>query len=447
MTDSTVILAYPKIEYEKDYPCFWLPFSLLTIAKVVLDRKLANVIIFDGHQSNMSEWEAVLDQYLLTTSCIGVSILTGGGQIKHALEMVERVKSRKNCPPIVWGGPHVNVLPEQTLNHPLVDAVLIGPGQSSLPPFLEAIQGQRKFIEVPGLMMKVGEKRIHGLPNPPRVRQLGKYPWHLLNIEAYIRHDPIISPRTLNYVASQGCVYECQFCYELNYQKKYSYVDAETLLDDIEFLCKTYDLGGIKFYDADWFINLKRAQQFSQGLLDRNINIRWAASIHPNDILRMKRSHPSLLQLLAESGCVRLLMGIESGSNRVLKDVVKKNVTRDDIFEVVSTIAEHHILGSYTFIVGFPDETDDEQDETYQLIEKIKRIYPSSETKIHLFAPYPGTPLYEKAIQTGFHPPTSLEDWSDYDYYESQTPWTNQTTAEKARKNRMMISPPAKKKY
>lgn len=428
-----VILLYPKVDHEKDYVYFWMPFSLLTLAKPLLDDDLADVVLFDGNQHNAADWERLLDEHLDQTLCIGVSIMTGGGQIGHALELVKIAKERSTCPPVVFGGPHVNVLPDQTARHELVDAVLVGPGQNSMPAFVTALRDKANWEDVPGLITSRGTELVRGPVNPPRTGLMGHYPWHLLDVEKYVRDDPTVAPRTLNYISSQGCVYKCQFCYELTYQRKYSAMAADGLVADIDDLRRRYGLNGIKFYDADWFVNLRRAAAFCEGVIEGELDIRWAASINPNDILKARRAGIPLLELVAKSGGSRLLMGIESGNERVLRDVVRKEVTRDQIREVTADIAGHGLLGSYTFIVGFPGEHDDEVDDTYSLIEELRQLEPTPETRVHLFAPYPGTPLYEDAVRAGFEPPATLEDWSHFDYYDSQTPWTSAATVARAR--------------
>lgn len=336
------------------------------------------------------------------------------------------------------------MLPEQTLAHAMVDSILVGPGQNSMPSYIRALTGQIPFAEVPSLRMLKKGIEICGPDNPPRTQRLGRYPWELLPVNDYLRNDPTVSDRTLNYVSSQGCVYKCRFCYELTYNRKYSAIDAESLLDEIESLKLRFDITGVKFYDADWFINLKRAVAFCRGLIERQIKIKWAASINPNDILKARDREPELMRLLNESGCTRLLMGVESGSNRVLNEIVEKEITREQIFDVAKEISQNGILGSYTFIVGFPGETEIEQEQTYELIERLRLLRPQPETRVHIFAPYPGTPLYEKAISYGFVPPTSLEEWSRYDYYDSLTPWTSDETVTRARANtHMKLSPKA----
>lgn len=427
-----VILLYPKVDHEKDYVYFWMPFSLLTLAKPLLDG-LADVVLFDGNQAGAAAWAAFLDEHLDRAVCIGVSIMTGGGQIGHALDLVRMARERPGCPPVVFGGPHVNVLGEQTAEHELVDAVLVGPGQNSMPAFVTALTNNTAWDHVPGLIARHGTELLRGPVNPPRTGIMGHYPWHLLDVELYVRDDPTVAPRTLNYISSQGCVYKCQFCYELTYQRKYSAMAADGLVADIDDLTRRFGLSGIKFYDADWFVNLKRSAAFCQGVIEGGLDIRWAASINPNDILKARRADIPLLKLVAASGGSRLLMGVESGNDRVLRDVVRKEVTRTQILDVAREIGSHGILGSYTFIVGFPGESDAEVDDTYNLIEELRALTPTPETRVHLFAPYPGTPLYDDAVRAGFDPPSTLDGWSHFDYYDSQTPWTSDETVRRAR--------------
>jgi radical SAM superfamily enzyme YgiQ (UPF0313 family) len=437
-----VILAYPRVEHEKDYLYHWMPFSLLTVAKPLLDGGLVDVVIFDGNQRDPADWASFLDQHLDRAVCLGVSIMTGGAQIRHALAMVGEAKRREGCPPVVFGGPHVNVLAEQTVRHDLVDIVLVGPGQNSLPALIETLLGHRGWEAVPGLLMRRDGRLVRGPVNPPKTGMLGRYPWHLLDVADYIRDDPTVAPRTLNYVSSQGCVYTCRFCYELTYQRRYSAMAADSLVDDVADLAAAYDISGVKFYDADFFVNVRRAVAFCDELAARRLELAWAASINPNDVLRARRQNVDLLGRIAESGCRRLLMGIESGSDRVLREIVRKDITRADAFDVASEIAAHGILGCYTFIVGFPGESDDEVEETYALIEAVSQLDPRPETRVHLFGPFPGTPLFDDALRYGFEPPDTLEGWADYDYYDSQTPWTSTQTVARARANTRLVTRP-----
>lgn len=435
-----VILAYPRVEHEQDYLYHWMPFSLLTISAALRAMPAIDVMIFDGNQREMYDWEALLDAELPRALCIGLSIMTGGAQIRHGLEMAMAAKRRDRCPPLVFGGPHVNVLPAETVRHELVDFALQGPGQNSMPLFVEALLGRRSFDDVPGLWRYEAGMAALTKENPPKAGVMATYPWDLLNVSEYIRNDPTIASRTLNYISSQGCVYKCQFCYELTYQRKWSAMPTADVLGDIRWLCEQYAINGIKFYDADFFVNVRRSYDYCEALIQSGLGIAWAASINPNDVLRARRQKVNLLGRVAESGCRRLLMGMESGDDRVLKDVVKKEITRAELWDVAQEIAANGIRGAYTFIVGFPGESPTEIENTYSLIDKIRTLRPLPETRVHLFGPFPGTTLFEHAIQHGFVPPSKLEEWADFNYYESQTPWTSGAMEERAWGNTKLIT-------
>jgi len=169
------------------------------------------------------------------------------------------------------------------------------------------------------------------------------------------------------------------------------------------------------------------------------LGVCWAASIHPKDVLCAIKNEQPLLEKLAASKCKRLLMGVESGSNRVLKEIVDKGVSKDEMFFVAQEIAKHGILGSYTFIVGFPGETHEEQEESFEFIKKLSTLSPRPETRVHIYAPYPGTPLYDEALSLGFSHPQELGDWSDFDYYKAQTPWTNTSLEDRVKEFTLMI--------
>ncbi len=170
-----VILVYPKIDHEKNYVYFWMPFALLTLAKPLMESGMVDVVLFDGNQQDSAAWEQLLDEELERTVCIGVSIMTGGGQIGHALDLVASAKARAHCPPVVFGGPHVNVLAEQTAAHPLVDAVLQGPGQNSMTAYVASLLGRTRRRDVPGLIAHRCGQTLKGPVNPPRTGAMGAY--------------------------------------------------------------------------------------------------------------------------------------------------------------------------------------------------------------------------------------------------------------------------------
>lgn len=431
----TIILTYPRILFEANYPCSWIPFSVLAIASS-LPKDTYNIVIFDENRKSAEDFHKLLSS-VDSPICIGFSIMTGGGQIHNALKLAEIAKALHPNTVTVFGGPHVNVLPVETLKHPLVDYVLTGPGQSSFPLFVEALCNNLKYECVPGLIGCQNGEWIYGKSNELNQSTLVPYDFQFINVADYVQYDSTISERTINYISTQGCAYKCRFCYETNYKRKYGKLPYEQVISDIEMLVNDYAVDGIKFYDADWFIDARRSELLIDALFQ--LDVSWAASIHPRDILRAIEKRQPLLEKLANSRCRRLLMGIESGNDRVLKDVVDKGVSKSEMLFVAQEISRYGILGSYTFIVGFPGESYEEQEETFEFIKRLWKLTPRPETRVHIYTPYPGTKLYEDAVSLGFIPPKELRGWSDFDYYKALTPWTDKSLEKRVAEFTSMI--------
>ena len=213
---------------------------------------------------------------------------------------------------------------------------------------------------------------------------------------------------------------------------------ANLVEEDMRLYAEQFHVNGVKFYDADFFINRKVCDEIVFRL--KEYNLAWAASIHPNDILRYQEgASNSLLDFISVNGCKRLLMGLESGNDRVLKEIISKRVDSKAYRLIAKTIADYGIIGSYTFVVGFPGETAEEYEDTFSLVEELWALQVPLETKIHIYLPYPGTPLFKEAIRLGYRPPKKLADWSSYNYYKAMTPWTDESLEDKLNRYTKMI--------
>lgn len=422
---SKILLIYPQVNFETNYETSWVPYSILSIASSInLFLPDCKIDLFDENKQSILVFKDLIKKSKY--DIVGISIMTGGQQIANALKLAEFVRVSNKETKIVFGGPHVNVMGEQTLEHDLIDDVLIGPGQNSFPLYIQYIKEKIDYNLVPGLISKRNGKYFFGPHNYLTPKSMVPYQFDLIDLNNYVRSDDTISDRVINYIASQGCVYGCRFCYENGtYNRKYCSIQHANVSRDLEYFYSKYKINGIKFSDADFFVNKKQVEGIIQTLED--LNMKWSASMHPNDIrtgLSMKN--------IANSGCTRLLMGIESGSDRVLSSIINKGTTVSQILNTCKKIADAGIIGSYTFVVGFPGETAFDQEKTFKLIEKLWQLQPCPETKVHLFYPYPGTQLFKESCDNGFAPPESLVEWSKANYYKANTPWVSKELEIKA---------------
>ncbi len=432
---KTIALIHPKIFFEDNYPCSWIPFSILSIGSS-LPKDKYDVCLFDENcMARSTIFERLANKDILM---VGISIMTGGGQISNALEISEKMRNEHPEAKIVFGGPHVNVLPEQTVENALVDYAVCGMGQECLPALAECIESGKPVDDIPGIYYKKGRTVICPFKRRACVSTLTPYDFSLIDPKLYIKFDSTISDSTLNYIASQGCPYGCSFCYECSYGRKYYNMRSEFVKRDIALYAEEFGVNGIKFYDADFFVNNAICDEIISTLSE--YDLRWAASVHPNDILRNQTGASNvLLNSISKSNCTRLLMGMESGSNRILNEVIDKKARAEDYLLIAKSIAEYGIIGSYTFMVGFPGETDDERNSTFELVQQLRELDAMIETKVHIYLPYPGTPLFKQSVALGHKPPERLEDWSDYNYYKSMTPWTDVRLEEKIAEYTYMI--------
>lgn len=417
MRRDTVILYQPKVDFLPYYPCFWAPLSILSVA-APLAEKGVRMIILDGNLDEHSKDRAIVAENIPRCICVGITSMIGGRQLERGLDFAAYVKSLSANLPIVFGGPLASVIPDQLITAPEVDFIIRGQGEKPFSDLVDNLVAGENDSCIPGVI----SRHTDNPKNVPTVlldkNIFPPYPWHLLNVEKYIREDRYLGRRLLNYVSSQGCPYGCGYCSEVAvYRRHWTALTAKRTFEEVRYLAKTFSLEGVKFYDANFFVNSKRVIEFASYLLNGGIGMKWGASAHPRDILRLS----PYLEDIKRSGLSRLLIGAESGSPEVL-EYIGKRCTTEQILAVAELCTKFKIAAAFTFIVGIPDIEED-INATLDMVLKMKRINGDFDIKIHFYAPFPGTPLYRKAEEKGYRTPTSLKDWSTYDYYLIQTPW------------------------
>lgn len=412
---NTVILYFPAIDFKPFYPYFWAPLSILSVAAPLVEEGF-KVILLDGNLGDEDADRRVIRDNVSDCTCFGVSSMLGGRQLERGLKMSFFVKSLSGNIPIVFGGPLGTVIPDVLLQDKNIDYIVRGQGEN---PFLELVKSiqigePKKWIA--GVVQR-DDKEICE-PVISSKEALPPYPWHLLDVEKYVRQDRLLGKRVMNFVSSQGCPQKCGYCSEVSsYGCHWKALTAERTLREVSSLVREHNLDGIKFYDSNFFVDRNRVVKFAQGLLDTGVNISWAASAHPKGVTRLADD----LSLVRKSGLKRLLIGAESGS-QVALDYINKGCSTEDIVEAAELCARYNISSAFTFIVGIPGVSDD-VNATLEMALKMKKMSGDFEINIHFYAPIPGTPLYEEAKRLGYEPPNSLHEWSAYNYYAVQVPW------------------------
>jgi len=427
---ADVILIYPKTGMDFGSTVA-PPHSLLAIA-APLDKEGYRIKIID--QRIDRKWQVHLIEALKAKPiCVGISTMTGI-HIKFAIEVARVIRSYTDGKiPIVWGGPHPSILPEQTLQNEYVDIVCIGEGEISFLELVKALEIKGSLLGIKGIAFKDGSQIIKNPPVPLiDIEQLLPVPWHLVNVEDYIHTDMYLkkSSRTLDIgQTSRGCPFNCGFCCSASLRmRKWRAMSVQRSLDLIIDPIKKFKLNGIWIRDDEFYIDRERVNKICEGIIRENLNICWYTSGTRVDVFN--KATDEQIDLLKRSGAYVLKYGAESGSDRILK-LMNKGITVQDTIKANLKAKKHGIIPAFSLMVAFPTETAEERNKTIELMFRLRKENPSAQFEaIATYTALPGTPLYDFARQNGLKPPATLEGWVewnfiDYDLQGNRIPWFN----------------------
>jgi radical SAM superfamily enzyme YgiQ (UPF0313 family) len=312
--------------------------------------------------------------------------------------------------------------------------VVIGEGEVTSVELAQALEGEKSLSEVKGIgykengMIKIIERR-------PFIQDLDNYAvnWDLVDIHRYIGPWGGLK-RVLQFVTSRGCPHQCGFCYNLEFnQRKWRAHSVDFVVSQILQLKQRYDLKGVRFWDDNFFANKTRAFE----IIER-IDMPYYAEA------RIDYVDEEFARKLAETKCIYLLTGIESGSDRILK-MINKNVSVSQIKESVKTLAKYPLVRvSGSIIFAYPTEKQDEFLSTIRLIVDLLDIKSYMDFTTGFYMPYPGSDLYELAVKEGFKPPARTEDWEDLDRWADKheitwVDWISSAETAQIRKNIQLL--------
>lgn len=405
---ANVLLIYP--DWRVVTPLF--PYSLLPIAGVLLEAG-HQVRVLDARVEELSTVDPE------TFDIVGITSISGY-QVAGGLAAARYVRKRVPAVPIVWGGVHASSAPEETIRHPLVDIVVRGEGERTFLNLIDALDKNTSLHEVTGLTF-IEDGEVVSTEDTPFIDldETPFLPYHLVNMELYPHFAR--KPSRAFYESSRGCPNNCGFCYNrAMHKRKWRPKSATRVLDELEYISDLLKPDFICQMDDNFSVSKKRVQEIASGMIERGIRCEWPMYSRFDHAVNYDSE---FLKTLKESGCTSMSFGGESGSQRIL-DWMCKGITPDQMRETAALLKKYDIGCGVMFMAGFPDETDDEFRATLDLIDELVAIYPKLEPKLTIYTPFPGTALYQDAIEHGFKEPGSLEAWGNYRYgVVDNSPW------------------------
>jgi radical SAM superfamily enzyme YgiQ (UPF0313 family) len=386
-----------------------LPLELICVGSP-LARKGYRVRIID--QRVQGDWqERLLSALAEKPVCVGVTSMTGP-QLRQALEVSQWVKQHRDVP-VVWGGIHATLLPEQTLERPEIDYVVQGEGERTFEELVAELERGRAVRNVAGVWWKEQGRAISGGPRP--FIDLNQEPfldYDLVDVRKYKR--TVFGVETLIFSTSRGCCFPCAFCYStVVHRRQWRALRADLAVEQMKEFTRRYGVRGLFPTDANFFVDLDRARAILEKIVRDNLGLVFTRLHIRFDTVR--RLSDEDLELIERAGCKCLPIGVESGSERI-RALLHKPVDEGELMDINRRFKHFSIIPLYFFMIGFPTETREELKATVKLFTRLVTDNPRAWKNVNTYVPFPGTELYDLAVAEGLKPPVRLEEWFSFSY-------------------------------
>lgn len=317
---------------------------------------------------------------------VGITAMTP--MLNSALNVAHLVKSFDSEIPVVMGGVHPTILPEEAIKNTNVDIVVRGEGEYTV---LDVLKNFDNLNNVPGITYKDNGQTINN-PARPLIQNLDELPFpakHLI-----LEHEEYPAEAFGNIFASRGCPFHCVFCASHKiWTRKARYRSPENVIEEIMRTKKEFNTKFFRFQDDSFILNKKWVYQFCDLLLRGNLKIKWAAETRADVV-----DH-TLIKTMRSCGCKMIAVGVESGSEKTLK-IIKKGVTLEQIRDAFNVIRSNKILSSAFFMIGFAWESKKEIEMTISFMKELNPFH----SFLSVATPYPGTELFDMYKREGLLP-------------------------------------------
>ncbi len=397
-----VVLVNPPYRTKPNQHPPFPPLGLGYLA-AVLEKNQYKVEVIDCQASNLSYEEFKRELSKRQPTIVGVTSTTR--LYKSALEIIKIAKEvQPNCLTLI-GGPHVTFWDENALKEcPQLDVVVRKEGENTLLELVQRLDAGKSYSDVVGTTCRKGKEIIRN-PDRPYIENLDELPFparHLWDLESIRKVEDIFYLTT-----SRGCVYWCEFCAAVRmFGRKYRMRSVKNVVDELEFLYKTYGATVFTFCDDAFTVDQARTEELCSEIIKRGLKIKWNCGTRVDMITK------ELLLKMKNAGCVSVWFGVESGTQQVL-DEMKKGISPEQTIKTIKLVMELGLKPVPNVLLGFPGETEETAWKTIRFAEKVS---PDEIAFYNIATPYPGTPMYDHVIKNGWLRVT------DFDLYDATTP-------------------------
>ena len=307
-----------------------------------------------------------------------------------ALEISRKIKELSGLP-VLFGGVHVTLAPDEVMKHPQVDMALAGEGEAVFCDALEAVTGRKKPEKIPGLLWRQGNKTIENPLGDP-----------IENLDSIPLPDKALFENDVNFVddymvmTNRGCPFSCAYCCESVVNQKYNnrYFrrrSVESVMNELEVMFERYRFREVMFNDSIFFTHTE-----------------WLFSLleqYRKKIGRPFRCFGQVAYLtddiaieLVRSGCYAIEFGVQTTNETVRKNILDRKETNDENLTTFQLCDAHKIHYDIDHMFGLPTETDDDYFHAARFYARLKYL---NRIKVHYLTYFPGTKIVDTALEMG----------------------------------------------
>ncbi len=394
-----ILLIYPGPKSKRPKT----PFSILALGSWIKKHGYS-VKLLDQRVEDV-DWDQIKSAKL-----IGISSMTGS-QLSAAVPLAKEIKVIAPETPIIWGGPHVSFFPEKSCESDFVDYVVEAEGEPVIIELMKKLLAGEEPENVAGVTFKNKNGEMIHNEKPPMIDM------ELLDLPLYDMVDLSLYSDVLtgfSYESSRGCPYPCTFCYVYTFHDRtFRAKSPEKVLREVKLLKEKYGFERLFFTEDFMWVQKERSLKIFKLFAEHNLNLKWNAFCRADFLSKLNEEE---MDIIAKGGAEILTLGLETGSERMLK-YIKKHITMEQAKNAIQKCVKHNIITTSSFIIGMPTELPEDVEETIKMYETLTSFSDSVEINgFFIYTPYPGVPLYDVALQHGYQKMERLEDWYRWGY-------------------------------
>jgi anaerobic magnesium-protoporphyrin IX monomethyl ester cyclase len=360
------------------------------------------IFTWQNHMLRGMTFSEIISSIPENTKVIGISNLYTFAFFVAA-EIARRAKQQFPDVKIVFGGAHPTIMTRQTMSNLEVDFVVLSEGEYTFQRLLEAIENGSGWEEIDGLAYRRDDEVIIN-PKHNFVQDLDQIPFprrDLIPMQNYFAakepHGSANRQYWTTMIATRGCPYGCTFCNTPQiWHRRWRPRSPKNVVDEIESLNRQYGVNEIHFEDESLTTSVKWVLEFCQELKSRNLNVIWQTS----NGVRAESITAESLDLMIASGCTQVTIAAESGSERILQDVIEKRLDIGAVIRAAKLASQRNIFVASYFMLGLPDEKISDVFKSIKLAVRLA-FYGVDEVVFSVYSPLPGSQLLERLIHEG----------------------------------------------